>query len=327
MMLMPCKIPSSGPIILITLPARAIFSTPLPAMKTIVFLAFLALTGLCAAQTGAESMPPEKAAVLALDRAYEAAFAKGDAAALADFFAEDAEHTTEDGLILRGRAEIEQSISRGLKANPGAKLAITLDSVRLLTPDVAVEKGSSTVTAKNGDASAALYTAIYVRKDGKWKISQLVETTLPPMTPREHLEELAWLVGNWVDKDGDTTIKSSFEWARGGNFLTRNLSVKRGEETTLEGWQIIAWDAEQERIRSWTFDTEGGFSEGLWTRDGDRWLVRESGIVTDGSRTTADQTLTKVSADKFTWEANNRTLNGEPQPGISRIEINRVKGN
>lgn len=295
-------------------------------MKTIALLTSLALASACCAQTAAEETP-EKTAVLALDRAYEAAFAKGDAAALADFFAEDAEHTTEDGTVLNGKAAIEKSIRGGLKANPGAKLTINLDSVRLLTPDVAVEKGSSTVTGKDGDASSALYTAIYVKKDGKWKISQLVETTLPPATPREHLEELAWLVGNWEDKDGDATIKSSFEWARGGNFLTRNLSVKQGDEITLEGWQIIAWDAEKEAIRSWTFDTEGGFSEGAWTRDGDRWLVRDSGVLTDGSRTTADQTITKVSADKFTWESGNRTLDGEPQPGIGRIEINRVKGN
>jgi hypothetical protein len=40
-------------------------------------------------------------------------------------------------------------------------------------------------------------------------------------------------------------------WARGGNFITRNVTVKRGGETTLEGWQIIGWDPIEERIRSW----------------------------------------------------------------------------
>ena len=49
-------------------------------------------------------------------------------------------------------------------------------------------------------------------------------------------------------------------------------------ETTLEGWQIIGW------IRSWTFDGEGGFAAGWWTREGDRWLLRETGITPDGSR-------------------------------------------
>jgi uncharacterized protein (TIGR02246 family) len=285
-----------------------------------------ALAGAAFAQT-AKDVPPEKAAVLALDRAYEAAFAKGDVPALAAFFAEDAEQTTEEGTLLRGRAQIERAIRDGLKANKGAKLEIAADSVRLLAPEVAVEKGASRVTAKSGEASASLYTAIYVKKDGKWKISQLTETALAPATPRERLAELEWLVGAWAEKDGDMSISSSFEWARGGNFLTRNVTVKRGDETALEGWQIIGWDAAQERIRSWTFDTEGGFSEGVWTRNGDRWLVRETGVASDGSRSGGDNTFTKVSADKFKWESNNRTLNGDPQPSIGSIEINRVKGN
>ena len=274
-----------------------------------------------------ESMSPERAAVLALDRAYEAAFAKGDSAALASFFSEDAEQTTEDGTVLRGRAEIEKAISEGLKENKGAKLTIELDSVRLLAPEVAVEKGMSTVTSASGESGSSLYTAIYVKKDGGWKISQLTETPLPPATPRERLAELSWLVGAWSEKDGELNINSKFDWARGGNFITRNLTIKRGDEVTLEGWQIIGWDAAQQHIRSWTFDTEGGFSEGVWTRSGNSWLIRDKGSLPDGSHTTAEQTITKTSDDKFTWEANNRTLDGEPQPSIARFEINREKGN
>ena len=63
-----------------------------------------------------------------------------------------------------------------------------------------------------------------------------------------------------------------------------------------------------------------------WTREGQRWLVRESGYAADGSRTSADQTITKAGADQFFWESGNRTLDGDPQPGIGRIEIKRVKG-
>jgi len=293
---------------------------------TSAFVTVVAFSGAAFAQTS-ESVSPEKAAVLEVDRAYEAAFAKGDATALAAFFAEDAEQTTEQGTLLRGRTEIEKSIRAGLKDNQGAKLAISLDSVRLLAPEVAIEKGTSTVTAKSGETSTSLYTAVYVKKDGKWKISQLTETAVPDATPREQLAELEWLVGAWSEKDGDTTIDSKVNWARGGNFLTRDMTVKRGDETTLEGWQIIGWDGAEGRIRSWTFDSEGAFSEGVWTRSGNSWLVRDSGVLPDGSRTTSDQTITKSSAEKYTWDANNRTLNGDLQPSIGRFEINRVKGN
>jgi uncharacterized protein (TIGR02246 family) len=267
--------------------------------------------------------------VIANDRAFEAAYAKADVKALADFFADDAEYTSEEGQTFSGRAQIEETLRAGLLAHKGGKIAINPETVRALSPDVVSEKGSTTVTGKNGESNTSLYTAIHVKKDGKWKISQLVESPMPTVSPREHLEELAWLVGNWEesDKTNDLTVQSQYLWARGGNFLSRNVTVKRGGNVTLEGWQIIGWDPIEERIRTWTFDGEGGFAEGYFTREGERWLLRETGVAPDGSRTGADNTITKVSADRLTFESNNRTLDGDPQPSIGRVEINRVKGN
>jgi len=298
-------------------------------MKMIALLALIsaALAAASHAETTAENSP-EKTAVMAIDRAFEAAYAKADAKAVADFFTEDAHYTSDDGRTFDGRAAIEDNLRAAFAKKNDAKLAILLDSVRLLAPDVLLERGSTTVTAKDGETNGALYTAVYVKKDGKWKISQLVETAQPDLTAHDQLSELGWLVGDWEDADkGDNlTVRSQNSWARGGNFLTRNITVKRGAETTLEGWQVIGWDPIEGCIRSWTFDDDGGFSEEGWTREGDRWLQRETGITPDGSRTTADNTFSKLSNDRFTWESNNRTLDGLPQPGIGRIEINRVKG-
>lgn len=300
------------------------------AMKNAAILISLSLALIfeCFGQTAAD-MPPEKAAVIANDRAYEAAYAKADVKALADFFADDAEYTADDGRTFSGRTAIEESIRNAFLTNKGAKLAINVDSVRILAPEVVLEKGATTVTDKDGETSGALYSAIHVKKDGKWKISQLIETPLPEVTPHDRLTELEWLVGDWeeTDKSTDLSVRSQYRWARSGNFLTRNVTVKRGDETTLEGWQIIGWDPFEETIRSWTFDDEGGFAEGRWTREGNRWLQRETGVAPDGSRTSADNTFTKLSADRFAWESDNRTLDGDPQPSISRIEIQRVKAN
>lgn len=298
-------------------------------MKTIAVLASISAVVAAAlpAETAAQDSP-EKTAVMAIDRAFEAAYAKADAKAVADFFTEDAHYTSDNGRTFDGRSAIEGNVRAAFAKNEGAKLAINLDSVRVLSPDVLLERGSTTVTAKDGETNGALYTAVYVRKDGKWKISQLVETPQPDLTAHDQLSELGWLVGDWEDTDkGDNlTVRSQYSWARGGNFLTRNVTVKRGAETTLEGWQIIGWDPIEGCIRSWTFDDEGGFSEGRWTREGDRWLQRETSVTPDGNRTAADITFSKLSNDRFTWESNNRTLDGLPQPGTGRIEINRVKG-
>jgi uncharacterized protein (TIGR02246 family) len=298
-------------------------------MKRIVFIASMsaALAAVAYAETVSENSA-EKTAVMSIDRAFEAAYATGNAKPIADFFTEDAHYTSDDGRTFDGRAAIMDNIRAAFARNNGAKLAIVADSVRLLAPDVLLESGSTTVTAKSGETNGALYTAVYVKKDGKWKISQLVETPQPDLTAHDRLSELEWLVGNWEDADkGDNlSVSSQFNWARGGNFLTRNVTVKRDADVTLEGWQIIGWDPVALCIRSWTFDDQGGFSEGRWTREGDRWLQRETGVTADGNRTSADNTFSKVSNDRFTWESNNRTLDGLPQPGIGRIEINRVKG-
>jgi uncharacterized protein (TIGR02246 family) len=299
-------------------------------MKIITALTCLVavLASAAFAQTPADNSP-EKAAVIANDRAYEAAYAKSDLKALAGFFAEDADYTTADGRTFSGREAIEGAIRAGLMVNRGSKLAIAAETVRVLGPETVLEKGSTTVTSKSGEQSSELYTAIHIKKDGQWKINQLIESPLPVLTPHDRLAELEWLLGQWeeTDKTDDLTIRSLYAWARGGNFLSRSITVKRAGYITLEGWQVIGWDPIVERLRSWTFDGEGGYAEGYFTREGDRWLLRETGVAPDGSRTSGDSTLTKVSADRFTWESNNRTLDGEPQPSIGRIEINRVKGN
>src|SRR5512138_3009008 len=132
-------------------------------MKTIALVSSfaVALGGACFAQAPADTSP-EKAAVVANDRNFEAAYAKADVKSLADFFAEDAEYTTDEGRTFSGRAAIEESLRAAFLANKGAKLAINVDSVRVLAPEIVLEKGATTVTAKAGETSGALYTAIHV---------------------------------------------------------------------------------------------------------------------------------------------------------------------
>jgi uncharacterized protein (TIGR02246 family) len=119
-------------------------TTALAALATAV----LASACPCFAQAPTDA-PPEKAAVIANDRAFEAAYAKADVKALADFFADDAEYTTDDGRTFSGRAQIEETLRAGLLARKGGKIAINVDAVRVLSPDVVSEKGTTTVTSKD----------------------------------------------------------------------------------------------------------------------------------------------------------------------------------
>ncbi|RFC48641.1 MAG: Ketosteroid isomerase-like protein [Verrucomicrobia bacterium] len=296
-------------------------------MKTITWIAAVVCWGVgwCAGQPPAEPAA-EVAEVAASNRAYEAAYAKGDADALIEFFTADAEFTDDEGLLHSGRTEIGEAIRNGLRANRGARLKIEPLSVHLLAPKILLENGLTTLTAEDGEKTSARYNAVFVHHDGRWRIRQLTEAQLPLETPRDRLAGLGWLVGEWRENDpeNDLEVESQVRWARGGNFLTRSVTVRRAGEVTLEGWQIIGWDPLEQRIRSWTFDTQGGHAEGKWTQEGQRWLVRENGVAPDGSRTGADNVMAKLSPSRMSWESMNRTVNGEPRPNVPRIEAQRV---
>jgi hypothetical protein len=134
------------------------------------------------------------------------------------------------------------------------------------------------------------------------------------------------MVGTWRDKSGDQVVQTKATWAGDKNFLVRTFSVKGADQSETEGWEIVGWDPILQEIRSWIFDSNGGFGEASWVRDGDDWLVRASNVLPDGSRSTAENVLTQVDDNNFTWESQNRTLNGEPQPSLDKIEVQRVTG-
>jgi hypothetical protein len=47
-------------------------------------------------------------------------------------------------------------------------------------------------------------------------------------------------------------------------------------------------------------------------------------VLPDGSRSTAENLLTKVDDNQFTWESQNRTLDGESQPPVPKVAVHRI---
>lgn len=75
---------------------------------------------------------------------YIAAYNKGDAKTLADFYAEDCDYIDKDGAEVKGRDAIQKLLADNFQANPGIKLDVTIDEVKQLTPDVHVNRGIAT---------------------------------------------------------------------------------------------------------------------------------------------------------------------------------------
>ena len=55
-----------------------------------------------------------------------------------------------------------------------------------------------------------------------------------------------------------------------------------GGEAAMQGEQRIGWDPAAKKIKSWVFHSDGGFAEGYWTRQDNRWIIRSSGTARDG---------------------------------------------
>ena len=139
------------------------------------------------------------------------------------------------------------------------------------------------------------------------------------------LEELDWMVGEWIDDGEDSTITTKCSWTKNRKFLKRSFKVKIDEEVTLEGDQFVGWDPIAGQIRSWTFDSEGGTGQGRWIQDGNRWLVKVSFVVADGARASALNVYTHVDADTIRWQSTNREIAGELQPSIPEVTVVRQK--
>ena len=63
-------------------------------------------------------------------------------------------------------------------------------------------------------------------------------------------------------------------WSEDQKFLLAEFSVRTGDDVILSGTQRIGWDPLTHRIKSWYFDSHGGYGEGDWTGSGGDWTVR-----------------------------------------------------
>jgi len=51
--------------------------------------------------------------------------------------------------------------------------------------------------------------------------------------------------------------------------------------------------------------------------------VQQTGVLADGGKTTATHIFKQVDAGSFTWQAVDRTVDGEMQPNIDEVLIVR----
>jgi uncharacterized protein (TIGR02246 family) len=242
--------------------------------------------------------------------AFIKAFNAGDAPAIGRMYAEDARMIDVQGEVVEGREAIEREYAALFKENPGLKIEIHVDDQHLVSRDAAVEVGTTRVTPRDGAPPVVnRYTAVSTRNDGQWLLASVRETP-GQLSAEDHLKAVEWLIGEWVDESGDSVIHTTCRWSKDRQALLREFSIRTGGKVVMTGTQRIGWDPRAEQIRSWEFDSEGGHGEGLWSRLGDQWIIKATGVLQDGRTATATHMITPESPTSCRWRTTDRTVGG-----------------
>jgi uncharacterized protein (TIGR02246 family) len=185
------------------------------------------------------------AALMKTAQSFVEAFEKGDAKAVAAFWADDGDYVDLDGRQLQGRPAIEDAFKAFFTENKGSKLRIDVKSVRLVAPDIAIEDGTTSVISPDGvPSSQARYTNVHVKKDGSWILQSVREAPYAPSSSHEPLRGLAWTIGEWIDEQAGPEIgHATFEWSPGNNFLISTQDVTLKDALVARSTEWIGWDS------------------------------------------------------------------------------------
>jgi uncharacterized protein (TIGR02246 family) len=266
----------------------------------------------------------EVAAIRAASQDFIAAFERGDAKATAALWTEDGELVDGSGRVFTGRPAIEEEYARFYAANPGVKLRITVDAVRLLGNDAAIEDGRAVLEpAPAGVPTTGKYTAVHVKRDGKWLMTTVRESHEEVPSTYRNLQDFEWLVGEWAGEEHGATTKSVCRWLPGKSFLERRYSVADVGGRQSSGLQLIGWDSQKGRVVSWNFTSDGGHAVGVWAPRPNGWAIETVGYHLDGTETRAVNLLTRLDNNAYAWQSIHRSVNGASRPDTDEIVIKR----
>jgi uncharacterized protein (TIGR02246 family) len=276
------------------------------------------------AGAGQPGRSDDEKAIRAVDDAFVRDYNGGDSKALAALFTDDAESIESQGDRFQGRELIERRFAETFAASPGVQIAIEIGSIRFLSPDVAKEEGHTVVTPVKEAQQVRPYIVLFVKRHGRWLISSVREGSVPLIRPHDRLRDLEWMVGDWVDQAPDSEVRINCRWSEDGNFLIRSFTVKHRGKPVMTVTQRIGWDPLARRIRSWEFDSEGGYGEGTWSRDGDRWVAKHTGVRPEGVAASSTNVMVKERSDLVRWSSTDRVLGDASIPGSSSYVLVRV---
>lgn len=277
-----------------------------------------------AAAPAAKPVDENTAAIQKTASAFTDAFNRGDAKAVAALWTTNGEYVDESGNEHAGQAAIESCYADFFKANPGASLNLVIDSVRFVSPTVAIEDGHTVLTLPpSGKSTSSEYSVVHSKVDGRWLMASVREARTDGETAHEHIEDLQWLIGTWMAEDQGVTTKSECKWIGDQSFVERKYTTKTADGVETSGVQIIGWNAQAGHVQSWNFGADGSFAVGVWAPTEGGWQASVSGVTLDGATTSAINRLQRLDDNAYSWQSVDRSLDATSLPDSDEVIVRR----
>jgi uncharacterized protein (TIGR02246 family) len=227
----------------------------------------------------------EEAGIRAAANSYAAAVRRGDLEAISKMWTPDGDYIDSSGQTFKAHELIRNLAATVSSKSESAGAPVPKSSLRFITPEVAIEDGSADCgLSPDGCALTGRMTAVWVKREGGWLLDSLREAVSSSPSPNDRLQSLSWLLGEWVGTTDDAAILVSAHWSSDNNYIIREFSIRVEGSEDVSATQRIGWDSSAGKFTSWAFDSQGGASEGIWRRDGERWVVDSTEVLANGKK-------------------------------------------
>ena len=126
-----------------------------------------------------------------------------------------------------------------------------------------------------------------------------------------------------MQEDEASHVATSCKWVDRKNYLLQEFTMRIGSHEPITGTTRIGWDPHTQQVKSWTFDSDGGYSESLWTTGEDKWVLKARGVTHSGRSFSATSVVRRVDTATISWESRDRIEGGVVVPDRPPIIIKR----
>lgn len=266
-----------------------------------------------------------EAAIRQSANTFTEAFKHQDAEAIANLWRPHGIYVDETGEEHQGREEIQKVYQAFFTEHDRPEIELKIDSIRFVTPDVALEQGTAAIVPPPlGGPATSRYSAVHVKQeDGRWLLDSVRDSRVELPSSYNHLAHLEMLVGNWKTEHNGAEIALTGNWNPKKTYLKRHFTVNsQGTQTTST--ELIGWDPSTQQVLSWTFSDDGSRNVGHWKALEDGWVVHNQGVTADGVPTTSVDFWAPLLDGALGWRSTHRTAGGEEVEAPNAVVLKKA---